>query len=288
LNGSDFSMTHLCDPNRRLRVQIIIPIEYVELWAPAIRLLIGSAIQAKLRDITAPPVSILIDECGQLGHFTSVRELYTFGRGAKLSGLCAWQEISQAYQAFGEHGANEIVGSAQFRVFKGIRTLETARLVSAMAGSMTLHYDSHLEQSNARRLRRAAMHRIFAGADPHQVASEIRHYRMAETHRAVQARQLFSPDEVLNLPASQMIAFASGLVEGPIVGHWPMYFERRDLAGTYLPNPYHDPHRVRISTRWGSQMVGTVTEPVPDRLAHLPQYRSGTWSYIKGYRPKLK
>jgi type IV secretion system protein VirD4 len=46
--------------------------------------------------------------------------------------------------------------------------------------------------------------------------------------------------------------------------------------------------RVRIQTRWGSQMVGAITEPVPDRLAHLPQYRSGMWSYIKGYHPKLK
>ena len=89
ISGSDFSTRDLCDPARKLRIKVVIPIGYVDLWAPAIRLLIGSAIQHKLRDVAAPRVSVLIDECGQLGPFNSVRELYTFGRGAGLFGLCA-------------------------------------------------------------------------------------------------------------------------------------------------------------------------------------------------------
>ena len=58
------------------------------------------------------------------------------------------------------------------------------------------------------------------------------------------------------------------------------------MAGHYLPNPYHPPHtKVRIKSRIGSKWADVITEPVPDRFAHLPQYQGGTWSYVKGYRP---
>jgi type IV secretion system protein VirD4 len=271
-----------------MRVQIIIPIEYVQVWASALRLLIGSAIQSKLRNIHAPPLSMLVDEAGQLGHFPSLRELYTFGRGAKLFGLCAWQEVSQIYNAFGHHGANEIIGSAQFRVFKGVRTLDTARLVSEMSGTMTLDYDAAMKQSDARRLKQQAAHSVLSGGSFFEAAADLRHYRDAEVHRTKQARALFTPDEVMNLAPSQMIAFASGLVEGAILGHWLMYFEQPRLAGRYLPNPHHDPQRVRIQARLGKKMVRVVEEPVPEALAHLPQYQGGTWRYIEGYRPKLR
>lgn len=288
ISSDDFSLQDLCDRRRKLRIQIIIPIDYIEIWSPAIRLLIGSAIQHKLRAVEAPTVSVLIDECGQLGHFNSVRELYTFGRGAKLFGMCAWQEVSQLYKSFGHQGANEIIGSAQYRVFKGVRTLESARLISAMAGTMTLDYDAEVEQSNARRQKEQAIANLLGGGDMLEAAAMIRHNQMAERHRTKQARQLFTPDEVLNLPPSQMLAFASGVVDGVITGHWPRYFEQRRLAGRYLPNPYHDAERVRIASRFGTKTREVVHERVPAALAHLPQYRSGTWSYIEGYRPRIK
>ena len=285
LSGNDFTMDEVVAGRKRMRVQIIIPIEYVQVWAPALRLLIGSAIQSKLRNIHAPALSLLIDECGQLGHFPSVREAYTFGRGARVFAMCAWQEISQIYGAFGHHGGNEIIGSAQIRVFKGVRTLDTARLVSEMAGTMTLSFDAVNEQSNARRLKQQAAQRVLAGGSFLEACADLRHYRDAAVHRTKQPRALFTPDEVLNLPPSQMIAFASGLVEGPIVGHWLMYFEQPQLAGKYLANPYHDPDRVRIPTLTGFKMARVITKRVPRRYAHLPQYASGTWSYVEGYRP---
>lgn len=285
LSGSDFTMDEVVAGRRKMRVQIIIPIEYVQVWAPALRLLIGSAIQSKLRHVSAPTLSLLIDECGQLGHFPSIREAYTFGRGAKIFSMCAWQEVSQLYNAFGHHGANEIIGSAQIRVFKGVRTLETARLVSEMAGTMTLDFDATMEQSNARRLKQQAAQRVLSGGSFLEAAADIRHYHAAAVHRQKQQRALFTPDEVMNLAPSQMIAFASGLVQAPILGHWLMYFEQPALAGRYLPNPYHDPHRVRIPTWRGHKMVRAIEKRVPRRYAHLPQYAGGTWRYIQGYRP---
>jgi type IV secretion system protein VirD4 len=287
-SGSDFSFQWLTDPKRKIGVFIDWPIEYIETQAPAIRQAIGSAIQAKMRSPGSAPVSILIDEAGQLKTFPSVRELYTYGRGAGLkSNMVAWQEISQIRAAFGPQ-ADEIIGSAQFRVFKGVRTLESANMVSRMAGTMTLPYDAAMEQSNAKRLKQQAAQRMLTGGSFFEAAADLRHYKEAEVHQTKQAREILKPDEVLNLPPTAMVAFASGLVEGPIMGHWINHFERPDFAGKYLNNPYYDAEFVSIKGRFGTKRARVIEERVPDALAHLPQYRGGTWRFVEGYRPKLK
>lgn len=284
--GDDFSLQWLADPGRKIGVFVSWPIEYIDTQSPAIRQIIGSSIQAKMRSPGSAPVSVLIDEAGQLKNFPSVRELFTFGRGAGLiSNMVAWQEVSQIRAAFGDQ-ADEIIGSAQFRVFKGVRTMESANMVSRMAGTMTLEYDASVEQSNARRLKQQAVQRMLTGGGFFEAAADIRHYREAETHRTKQARAVLQPDEVLNLAPSAMVAFASGLVEGPILGHWINHFERSDFVGKYLNNPYHD-ERVLIKTRFRSRKVQVIEEPVPSALAHLPQYKHGTWRYPQGYRPRF-
>lgn len=285
-SGNDFSLQCLSDPARKIGVFITWPIEYIPTQAPAIRQIFSSVIQSKLRRAGSAPVSILIDECGQLGNFPSVRELFTFGRGAGLiNNIAAWQEVSQIRAAFGPQ-ADEIIGSAQVRAFKGVRTMESASMVSRMAGTMTLEYDAEVEQSNARRLKQRAAQRLLSGESFLEAAADLRHYRDAQQHRTKQARQVLTPDEVLNLPPSVMVAFASGLVEGPIIGHWINHFERADLAGKYLNNPYHS-EDVQIKTRWGTKRCRVIEEPVPHALAHLPQYQGGTWRYVEGYRPNI-
>ena len=122
-SGSDFSLQWLTEPGRKMGVFLNWPIEYIDTQSPAIRQVIGAAIQNKMRCPGSAPVSVLIDECGQLKAFPSVRELFTFGRGAGLiQNMVAWQEVSQIRAAFGPQ-ADEIIGSAQFRVFKGVRTM---------------------------------------------------------------------------------------------------------------------------------------------------------------------
>ncbi len=285
-SGNDFSLQWLTEPNRKIGVFVNWPIEYIDTQAPAIRQVIGSAIQNKLRQPGSQPVSVLIDEAGQLKNFPSVRELFTFGRGAGLiSNMVAWQEISQIRAAFGPQ-ADEIIGSAQFRVFKGVRTMDSAMMVSRMAGTMTLEYDAVKEQSDARRLKQQAAQRMLTGGSFFEAAADLRHYNEAEEHRTKQARLVLQPDEVLNLPPTAMVAFASGLVEGPIIGHWINHFERADFPGKYLNNPYHG-EEVLLKTRWGSKKARIIEESVPDVMAHLPQYQSGTWRYVEGYRPKI-
>lgn len=283
--GSDVSTQWLPDPNRKMIIFVIWPIEYIDIQSNAIRQTIGSAIQNKLAQAGSAPVSLLIDEAGQLKHFPSLRELFTYGRGAGLvNNMVAWQETSQLFASFGDQ-ANEIIGSAQVRVFKGVRTMQSAEMVSRLAGTMTLDYDQINEQSNAKRLKQQAAARMLSGGGLFETAADLRHYKQAETHRTKQSRPLLTPDEVLNLPPTQMVAFASGIVEGTILGHWINHFDRPDYAGKYLNNPYHS-EDVIITTKWGQKKRHRViTEAVPHTYAHLPQYAGGTWKYVDGYRP---
>ncbi|MDM3871833.1 type IV secretory system conjugative DNA transfer family protein [Porticoccus sp. W117] len=285
--GSDFSLQWLTDANRKIGVFVVWPIEFIQTQAPAIRQVMGSAIQNKLRCPGGTPVSVLWDEAGQCGNVPSLRELFTYGRGAGLiNNVAAWQETSQIRAAFGPQ-ADEIIGSAQFRVFKGVRTESSANMVSRMSGTMSLEYDALKEQSDARRLKQHAAQRILSGGNFFEAAADLRHYTEAETHRSKQPREVLKPDEVLNLPPSAMVAFASGLVEGPIMGHWINHYERFDFAGLYLNNPYHDAEHVSIKTRLGSRRARVIEERVPSVLAHLPQYQGGFWRYIEGCRPNV-
>ena len=64
------------------------------------------------------------------------------------------------------------------------------------------------------------------------------------------------------------------------------YWTRIEMAGAYGPNPYHPPaDRVQVKTRFGMKWAKVITERVPGQYAHLPQYASGYWQYIEGYRP---
>ena len=284
-SGSDVSTQWLTDPGRKIGIIVIWPIEYIQTQAPAIRQVIGSAIQHKLRAPGGASVSMLIDEAGQLKRFESVRELFTFGRGAGLvSNMVAWQEVSQIRAAFGAE-ANEIIGSAQVRVFKGVRTMESAEMVSKMAGTMTLAYDAAMEQSNAKRLRRHAAQSLLNGGNFFDSIADLQHYKAAEQHQTKQPRKILEPDEVLNLPPSIMAAFMTDL-PAMMLGHWVPYFERSDFAGLYLNNPSFGEH-VTLQTRWGKKQLRTIEEPVPGTLAHLPQYQDGTWRYVQGYRPEV-
>ena len=287
LTDPDFSLSVVNNTRAKAKVKIIVPLQHLGLCRGLVRLLLGRPVQDKLRIGGHDPIAVLIDECGQLGHFPSVTDVYSFGRGAKIFGLCAWQEIAQLFDAFGQDGGNAIIGSAQLRVFAGVRTIETAKMVSSMAGTTTLHYDDKQRQNEARHRRQMAAASFLNGGDPVQSLGEMRHHRQMETIQSQTSRPLMTPDEVMSHKG--MIAFASGIVEGAIFGEWTPHFLRPELAGKYLANPYHAPDHVTLKSRFGfTRKARVVTEACPPALLHYPQYQGGTWRYVEGHKPKIR
>jgi type IV secretion system protein VirD4 len=154
-----------------------------------------------------------------------------------------------------------------------------------MLGSETLIYDDTLRQEEARRHKRQAMQRLFLGDDPFAAVFDAAHYGRAAETRAKQARSLLGPDEVLSLPEDRQILFISGKNLKPVLANKYPYFTRAEMAGLYLPNPYHPPaDRVLIATRFGSKWADIIREKVPPSQTKFPQHQSGCRSYVKGYQ----
>lgn len=286
LERSDFSLASLCDSTRASKVFVIVPAEYLKIFAPLLRLFFTTTLLYKSRAPSAPRVTMVVDEAGQLGSFDALVQAYTYGRGAGVRPWAIFQDVGQIIRNFGAPGLQSLVGSAQMRQFFGVRDFQTAQLVSNMLGTETLEYDDTKMQEAARRQKVQAVQRLIAGDDPFSAMLDVAHFNKTAQLRTKQARKLMTEEEILAMPEDRQILFISGRDLPPICAHKYPYFSQVSMAGLYLPNPYHPPHdRVRIATRWGSKWARVIREPVPHEFASSAQYQNGSWAYVEGYKP---
>ncbi|WP_417681686.1 type IV secretory system conjugative DNA transfer family protein [Roseibium sp.] len=288
LEGDGFDLSVLSDPRRVAKIFFNVPAEYLSLWSPVLRLFFTVIMLLKSRDPSGPRILLLVDEAGQLGHFEALLRSYTYGRGAGIRTWAIFQDIGQIQRNYGAPALQGFLGSAQMRQFFGVRDYETARLISSMLGTETLSYDDTLKQSEARLQRQEALTQVIFGADPMEVAHKISHYSHASTSRTKQQRPLMSADEIMDMPEDEQIIFISGKDLPPIRANKYPYFTRKEMAGKYLPNPYHPPtDRVRIAKWFGMGWAKVITEPAPYSVRDFPQCRNGLWSYVEGFKPQI-
>lgn len=284
LEKTAFSLSVLCE--RPCNVYINIPAEYLSIWSPYLRLLIGVAMLYKQRRPEAPRVVYIVDEAGQLGRADFLLRAMTFGRGAGIVCQAVFQDLGQIARHYGREGVQTFIASSQVRQFFGVRDYETAELVSRMLGNQTLEYDAELEQAAARRNQEQLVRDLMNGADPFEIGLSYAQQSRAAVHRTKMARPLLDPSEILRMPEDRQILFVSGIGCPPIAAYRKPYYASRELAGRFMPNPYHPPlDRVRVPGIFGSRWRRIITERVPEHFADFPQYESGFWSYVEGYRP---
>lgn len=286
LERSDFSLAALISSGPACKIFLNVPAEYLSIWSPVLRVFFTVAMLYKSRAPQARQVTFLVDEAGQMGNFEMLLRSFTYGRGAGIRSWAVFQDTGQIVRNFGAAALQGFLGSAQVRQFFGVRDYQTAQMISAMLGTETLEYDDGLRQADARRQKLNAALGIMNGGDPFSAYADMKYHAFAEEHRTKQARALMTPDEILNMQEDRQILFISGKHLKPVLAHKYPYFMRREMAGRFLANPYHPPHdSAPIASRWGQRRARIITEPVPQQFAHYPQYASGTWSYVEGYRP---
>lgn len=260
------------------------PAEFVQAWAPVIKSAFVSAMLLKSRAPTANRITFFLDECGQLGGengFPLVPKLYTYGAGIGIQPVAVFQSNGQM-KGLGP-GAKELIqsSSAATLMFALRGDLESCQDCSARLGTQTLRYDDTLVQERAVHQRNQALQSLIQGGDPLQAALTMAQSGFEETHRTKQSRALRTIDEVMTMPNDRAYFFHED-VPFPIELERQPYWVSQDLAGLYHPNPYHPPlDRVTVQTRWGQRTRSVITGPVPERFAHLPQYRGGTWSRVR-------
>lgn len=286
LENPDFSLEDVCNSSSPKIVFLMIPAEYLHQSAGCLRQFFTACMLYKSRAPGSRRLLMLIDEAAQLGAFQALQQLYTYGRGIGIQPWTFWQDIGQITHNFGPSGTDTFMASAQMRQFLGTRDFSTARLISNMLGTETLEYNDTRLQEEASRQKRLAVQRVMAGEDMLTAMMEAAHFSKAAQMRTKQARKLLTEDEVLSLGLDKQVLFLSGKEPLAVLADRKPYFECAELAGLYLPNPYHPPYdRVRIAGRWGTREARVITGPVPKKYSSFAQYRNGNWAYVEGYQP---
>ena len=283
LNGNDFSLSALSGKNP-VKIYLNNPAEYINILSPFIRLVFTVAMLYKQRRPDMPKVLFVIDEAGQLGNFSSLLKAFTYGRGGGIRAWAVFQDIGQITRNFGREAITTFLGSAQTRQFIGVRDYETAALIGKMLGIQTLSYDEPIQQRYAQRAQLHAARALMEGNDPIYAAYDIHQNAQNFTHQEKQARPLLTPEEILNLPEDQQILMISGKTNTPILANKYPYYTRREMAGTYLNNPYHPPlDRVQVQGRFGPGMTRIKEGSPPWGKKNWPQFQKG-FRYVKGYK----
>ena len=148
-------------------------------------------------------------------------------------------------------------------------------------GTQTLGYDDGLAQQKATHARNQAIHALLNGGDALAAGLALSHHGYEQTHQSKQQRELRTIDEIMNMPPKKAYFFHED-VENPIELDREPYYTRRELKGLYHPSPFHPPlDQVTVQTFWGARTRRVISEPVPARYAHYPQYRNGLWSRVE-------
>ena len=282
----DFSFADLCEPAASgapvYQVSFCPPAEYLSTWAPVLKSLFVAGMIHKARAPGARSQTWILDECAQLGAFPLVPKLFVYGAGIGIRPWAIYQ-TTQQMRLTAPNADTIITSSAAVRSYFAIRDLSSAETVSRMLGAQTLSYDDELAQAKSRHAKNEALQALVGGGDPLEAAMALSYHSQAEQHRTKQHRWLRTPDEVLNAEPGSQFLFMDGL-PGGLYAERRAYFAAREMAGRFHPNPYHqsDLTRVRVKTRFGWEWRRAITERVPARYAHYPQYRGGYWSYVEG------
>lgn len=270
---------------------IIMPPEFITIYASLVRLLLSCISTMKQRAPHAAPMLMVIDEAARLGSFPELAELPAIGRGYGLVPVLTYQDDGQIALNLGPHGATTLSANAGIELYLGggIRDLATASALSRRLGNQTITLIDPLTRARGEFARREALRQVMIeGADPVRAGHELRRAAVEAQHESRQSRALLEPSEVLGLPGGKTLVLAGGYELPPFIADKVPYFLRREFAGRVFPNPYaqRDMSTLRVPGRLGMRTRRIIEEPVPSWAAYLPQYEDGRpLRYVEGYNP---
>jgi type IV secretion system protein VirD4 len=154
----------------------------------------------------------LMDEFPSLGRLEFFETQLAFLAGYGVQAFLIVQDLSQLYAAYGRD--ESIVSNCGIRVAFAPNRIETARLLSDMAGTMTVHRSR----------------RMYSG---HRLSPWLSHVMASEEESQ---RPLLTPDEALRLPDDATLVFRAG--HRPIYAEKLRYYEDpRLLSRARIPAP---------------------------------------------------
>jgi len=209
----DFAIEDLVRHESPVSLYLVVPPSDVSRTRPLIRLLINQ-IGRRLTEALNPEegegaaarrrLLFMMDEFPTLGRLDFFQTQLAYLAGYGIQAFLIVQDLSQLYAAYGTN--ESIVSNCHVRVAFAPNKVETARLLSEMAGIMTVR--------KARRM--------YSG---NRLSPWLSHVMESEEESQ---RPLITPDEVLRLPEDNAIVFVAG--HRPIWAMKARYFSDSRLA----------------------------------------------------------
>ncbi len=206
---SDFKLEEL--KHRPTSLYVIIPPEYLDVYKPVIRLMVGLTLGSLIRTKGKPEKTILflIDEFAALGYMRNIEVGIGYLAGYGISLWMFLQDLSQLRDNYPKW--ESFIANCSARVAFGTNDVETAKKLSDMMGTTTVRVSSSGKSKDAGKM--------FGGAG--NVSTNV-----SEVSRA-----LMTPDEVMRMPNDTQIVFIQGAK--PILAEKVFYFKDPAFQGKY-------------------------------------------------------
>lgn len=245
--ASDFALSDLMHHDRPVSLYLTVPTSDISRTRPLVRLLLnqlGRRLTETMHFADGQPVAhyrhrllLMLDEFPALGklEFFQTSLAYLAGYGVKCYLIA--QDLSQLYAAYGRH--ESIISNCHIRVAFAPNKVETAKLISDMAGQMTVRKQTRTYTGS--RLQPVLMHVIAAEQES--------------------SRPLLAADEALRLREDDALIFVSGMA--PIYGRKlryyldPVFSERAGIAAPATQDGIAQP-----------ESLWTVAEETPKATVH--------------------
>jgi type IV secretion system protein VirD4 len=285
---SDITAEQFCQPDKSRKFFIIIPAHLMEACAPIIRCIFAAfTIQQQRKPLGQ--LHMVIDEAAQLGKFDALLRMFAYGRGSKTRVSAIFQNYGQIVENYGKEGTDTLMGNAQTKLILGVASEQTAKFVSDYLGKTTHEYDPYLKQYEAAQKRSTATMQAMRGGNIYQHLGDILQADAGMDNPDSVSRNLLNPDEVMHMDSDVGIASFHGLGIRPYQYRKIPYYQHKDYAHRFLPNPFIAHDHITVPAWFGrTKRVPIITEDVPEAISHLPQYQQAQWSYPKGCKPKLQ
>jgi len=223
-SASDFSIADLKHHDRPISLYLTVPPSDLTRTRPLMRLLLsqlGARLteSASLDDHITPTrrLLLMLDEFPALGRLDFFQSSLSYAAGYGIKAYLVAQDLSQLYAAYGHD--ESIVSNCAVRVAYAPNKIETARLISEMAGTATVRHQ----------------HRSYSDS------------RTTVSEPSIQ-RPLITPDETMRLPEEAALIFAPG--SSPIYGAKIRYYLDREFSARAKLAPPQHSDRVGSGREW--------------------------------------
>ena len=193
---SDFSVRDLMHHDRLVSLYLTIPPSDIYRTRPLLRLLLQQIVSRLTETMDVGehpggvyhrnPLLLMLDEFPTLGRMDVLQTALAYLPGYGIRAYLIVQDLTQLAHAYGRYEA--IISNCHVRVAFAANKVETAKLISDMVGTMTVHKET----------------RTYTGSRLNPVLMHV----MASEQET--PRPLLTPDEVMRLPDDSALVFVAG------------------------------------------------------------------------------